>query len=218
MEMWDTVAERFDLGRRPPLKEILRDVLRRGRKVIFSLNLAEENPVQARLRGAVLGYVFTLIEVIARTEGGDNNALVLVDEAPAFVPRKGGEEGEEELAERLVAMVRQFRKFRVGFVFVSQSIYAVHPAIFSEASVRVYAAGLSDNRDLEAIANKEGPEGLKLYEALPKPWSLNRRYYLGAGRIFPLTAGKPFAFTPHDVKTLVAFLRRDRELSPLPHP
>jgi len=148
--------------------------------------------------------------VLARQHRLENNALFLVDEAPAFVPRRSGEEGASETAERLVAMVRQFRKFRVGFMFVSQSTYAIHPAVLSEAAVRVYASGLSDERDLEALAAREGKAARRLYETLPQPWSSSRRYYLGAGRIFPLTGGRAFAFTPHDVETL---LERVEEIS-----
>jgi DNA helicase HerA-like ATPase len=200
--MWDRTAERFS-PTRVSLRDLLDDVLRRGRKVILSLGLGGEQEEVVRARSALLSYMLKVLDVLARQHRLENNALFLVDEAPAFVPRKSGEEGAGETAERLVAMVRQFRKFRVGFTFVSQSTYAIHPAVLSEAAVRVYASGLSDERDLEALAAREGKAARRLYETLPQPWSSSRRYYLGAGRIFPLTGGRAFAFTPHDVETLL---------------
>jgi len=202
IDMWDKTAERFS-PTRISLRDLLDEVLRKGRKVILSLGLGEEGEEVARARSALLSYMLKILDLLVRRHRLENNALFLIDEAPAFVPRRGGEEGANETAERLVSMVRQFRKFRVGFMFVSQSTYAVHPAILSEAAVRIYASGLSDERDLEAMAAKEGKAARRLYETLPQPWSSTRRYYLGAGRIFPLTGGRAFAFTPHDVETLV---------------
>jgi len=202
IDMWDKTAQRFS-PTRTSLRDLLDEVLRKGRKVILSLGLGEEGEEVARARSALLSYVLKILDVLVRRHRLENNALFLIDEAPAFVPRRSGEEGANETAERLVSMVRQFRKFRVGFMFVSQSAYAVHPAILSEAAVRIYASGLSDERDLEAMAAKEGRVARRLYETLPQPWSSSRRYYLGAGRIFPLTGGRAFAFTPHDVETLL---------------
>jgi energy-coupling factor transporter ATP-binding protein EcfA2 len=202
IDMWDRTAERFS-PTRTSFRDLLDDVLRKGRKVILSLGLGEEGEEVARARSALLSYMLKVLDVLVRRHRLENNALFLIDEAPAFVPRKSGEEGTNETAERLVSMVRQFRKFRVGFMFVSQSAYAVHPAILSEAAVRIYASGLSDERDLEAMAAKEGKAARRLYETLPQPWSSSKRYYLGAGRIFPLTGGRAFAFTPHDVETLL---------------
>ncbi len=211
IDMWDKTAERFS-PTRTSFRNLLDDVLRKGRKVILSLGLGEEGEEVARARSALLSYMLKVLDVLVRRHRLDNNALFLIDEAPAFVPRKGGEEGTNETAERLVSMVRQFRKFRVGFMFVSQSAYAVHPAILSEAAVRIYASGLSDERDLEAMAAKEGKAARRLYETLPQPWSSSKRYYLGAGRIFPLTGGRAFAFAPHDVETLLERI----EETPLP--
>jgi DNA helicase HerA-like ATPase len=202
VDMWDKTAERFS-PTRTSLRDLLDEVLRKGRKVILSLGLGEEGEEVARARSALLSYMLKVLDILVRKHRLDNNALFLIDEAPAFVPRRSGEEGANETAERLVSMVRQFRKFRVGFMFVSQSAYAVHPAILSEAAVRIYASGLSDERDLEAMAAKEGRVARRLYETLPQPWSSSRRYYLGAGRIFPLTGGRAFAFTPHDLETLL---------------
>jgi DNA helicase HerA-like ATPase len=202
LDMWDRAAERFS-PTRTSFRDLLDDVLRKGRKVILSLGLGEEGEEVARARSALLSYMLKVLDVLVRRHRLDNNALFLIDEAPAFVPRRSGEEGASETAERLVSMVRQFRKFRVGFMFVSQSAYAVHPAILSEAAVRIYASGLSDERDLEAMAAKEGKAARCLYETLPQPWSSSKRYYLGAGRIFPLTGGRAFAFAPHDVETLL---------------
>ena len=178
---WSRVARMFTGEGRPGsvyLDSIL-EGLGRGRVVI--VNLAESPSDARREEGAaqtiVINHILGRLVDAAQNrfnKGGDLNALVVLDEAHRFAPREGGADiGDDTRALRstLRDAVRTTRKFKLGWMFISQTLASLDRELLMQLRMYFFGYGLAWGTELRALKELIGgnPAAQRLYQQFNDP-------------------------------------------------
>jgi len=132
------------------------------------------------------------------------NTLVLMDEAHRLAPRHLPENGAAAARVRsvLIDAVRTTRKYGLGWLFISQTLSALHTEILQQLRIQFFGFGLSMGQELQALRQHVGGDdaALRLYGLFRDPHSsfdiTSREYsFMTTGPISPLSfAGTPLFF------------------------
>lgn len=135
-------------------------------------------------------------------EGGNLNSLVVIDEAHRLAPREKTEnENIAKIKFLLIDAVRTTRKYGLGWLFISQTIYSLHKDIINQIRIFVFGFGLAWGVERQALLEIIGgqKEALSLYQMFRDPQSgLGEREYpfMTVGPISPLSfSSAPLFFT-----------------------
>lgn len=129
------------------------------------------------------------------------NTLVLMDEAHRLAPRHLPENGAAAAGVRsvLIDAVRTTRKYGLGWLFISQTLSAMHTEILQQLRIQFFGFGLSMGQEFQALRQHVGGDdaALRLYGLFRDPHSSfdisSRQYsFMTTGPISPLS----FAGTP----------------------
>jgi ABC-type oligopeptide transport system ATPase subunit len=130
------------------------------------------------------------------------NCLVIIDEAHRLAPRdKTENEDLERVKEILVDAIRTTRKFGLGWMFISQTLYSLSRDILDQIRIYVFGFGLGWGIERLALQDIIGgqKEAMKLYQLFRDPQSsLTKQEYpfMTVGPISPLSfSGTPLFFT-----------------------
>lgn len=185
---WARVARMFTSEGRPGAVCLdgLLDGLGQGRVVI--VNLAEPSgdarrDGDARKEGAeqtivinhILGRLVRAAQERFSSGGGnDLNALVVLDEAHRFAPREGGADvGDDTKALRatLRDAVRTTRKFKLGWMFISQTLASLDKELLMQLRMYFFGYGLGWGSELRALKDLIGgnPAAQRLYQNFNDP-------------------------------------------------
>lgn len=199
---WDKVATLFsptdpDGSPKTSLIDLVRGPLSEGKIKILDLNPDKIN-LGDEFKIVLMNLVFKRIKQYAHKyfKSGKNisNCMIIIDESGQFIPQNPDEKSEErrKLVEDLVTYVKQLRKYKVGFMFIAQSITEIQKEIFRNLHYRVYGVGLGVGADHDHIVAKEGQGAFDLYQALPDPRQSKTYSYMIAG-ILPVlgSSGRP---------------------------
>ena len=106
--------------------------------------------------------------------GNDLNALVVLDEAHRFAPREGGADiGDDTKALRatLRDAVRTTRKFKLGWMFISQTLASLDKELLMQLRMYFFGYGLGWGTELRALKDLIGgnPAAQRLYQSFNDP-------------------------------------------------
>ncbi len=131
------------------------------------------------------------------------NTLVLIDEAHRLAPREEPE-SEEKKAVRsiLIDAARTTRKYGVGWLFISQTLFSLHREILEQLRIFFFGFGLGMGAEFKALSELVGghSKALDLYKLFRDPHSsfdiASREYsFMTIGPVSPLSfAGTPLFF------------------------
>ncbi len=127
-------------------------------------------------------------------QGGDLNTLVVLDEAHRFAPRRIEVDDEEieELRHTLRDAVRTTRKYKLGWMFISQTLASLDKEIINQLRMYFFGHGLAWGTELEALRQLIGgnSSAQKLYQQFKDPESSigEKKYsFMGIGPSSPLS-------------------------------
>ncbi len=198
--IWDeTVAlfsGRTQQGRlRISVNQILEDTVLRGRIKILDLNPQLINMSQ-RFKLYLMDFVFRRLRRISHVhyrQGTPGNALIVLDEAGRYIPQDAGDdEMLKSLCRQLTDSVKEMRKMRCGFMFITQTITEIQKEIFRNLHFRIYGVGLGVGADADHIRAREGDDAFELYRSLPDPRLSGTYAFMIGGVILALgSSGRP---------------------------
>lgn len=201
-EIWDATASLFsekDVSGRPKKKvlDIIRDSMLRGGIYIIDLN-----PEKIDLYGNNEMMKMYLVNFIVKklrefahkyySSKASTNCLIVMDEAGRVIPQYADNETVRDICTQVSNSVKEMRKMRCGFLFITQTISEIVKDIYRNLHFRVYGVGLGVGADSEHFREKEGDEALELYRSLPDPRLSGVFSFMVAGTLLTLgSTGRP---------------------------
>jgi DNA helicase HerA-like ATPase len=113
------------------------------------------------------------------------NALVVLDEAPRWVPQFD----EAPVSEHILDAIRTTRKQGLGWTFISQRLASIHKDILSESHTKWFGRNLGTGADAAHLLEALGKAGMQVYESLSHQGGY---YWLIVGLDVNLGVGKTF--------------------------
>lgn len=145
------------------VRDLVRDVLQNGRKIIIVMAGISE----ADHRFVMSEIMHQLIRNAERIfhSGATANALVVLDEGQRWVPQ-GSSDDKEGLAELIEDGFRTTRKLGVGWYVVAQSVAGLSKEVFRNCHTKWFGRNLGigvDSKHIEeALGGKDGLEAYRL--------------------------------------------------------
>jgi hypothetical protein len=193
--IWDETSALFD-ETRVSVDEVLKDCCFRSRIVILELN-----PRNLSLGEDLKLYLMDLIFRRLRKLGHESffkdpanrpNVLIAMDEAGRFIAQHPDSEWKSRISSVLTQSVKELRKYRIGFLFITQTISEIQKDVYRNLHYRIYGAGCGVGTDLELLREREAEEAVALYRTLPDQRQTGKFSFLVAGSLVALgTQGRP---------------------------
>jgi hypothetical protein len=129
------------------------------------------------------------------------NALVVIDEAHRLAPRELPSDNDAAKGVRsiLIDAARTTRKYGLGWLFISQTLWSLHPEILQQLRIFFFGFGLGLGQEFQSLRQLVGSSGtaLDLYQLFRDPHSAfdtkSRQYsFMTIGPVSPLS----FSGTP----------------------
>lgn len=177
------------------VNQVLEDTVLRGQIRILDLNPQMINMSQ-NFKLYLMGFVFKRLRRISHMyyrQGTPGNALIVLDEAGRYIPQDPGEdEMLRSLCRQLTDSVKEMRKMRCGFMFITQTITEIQKEIFRNLHFRIYGVGLGVGADADHIRAREGDDAFELYRSLPDPRLSGTYAFMIGGVLLALgSSGRP---------------------------
>lgn len=198
---WNKVTSLFSSRlpggqKKTSLLELVKGPLGEGKIKILDLNpdkLSLGDEYKIILMNLVFKRISQYAHINFKSDKNVSNCMVIIDESGEFIPQSPDDDAERrELVSDLVSKVKRLRKYKVGFMFIAQSVAEIQKEIFRNLHYRVYGVGLGIGADHDHIVAKEGQGAFDLYQALPDPRQSKTYSYMIAG-ILPVlgSSGRP---------------------------
>jgi len=180
---------------RVSVRQVLEDTILRGQIRILDLNPQMINMSQ-RFKLYLMDFVFKRLRQISYIyykQGNPGNALIVLDEAGHYIPQDAGDDHMlRSLCRQLTDSVKEMRKMRCGFMFITQTITEIQKEIFRNLHFRIYGVGLGVGADADHIKAREGDDAFELYRSLPDPRLSGTFSFMVAGVLLALgSSGRP---------------------------
>lgn len=175
--------------------QVLRDTILNGHIRILDLN-PQTIQLGQEFKLYLMDFVFKRLRQISYTQyrqDNPGNCLIVLDEAGRYIPQDVGDnERVRTLCRNLTNSVKEMRKMRCGFMFITQTIAEIQKEIFRNLHFRIYGVGLGVGADADHIKAREGDDAFELYKALPDPRLSNTFSFMVAGVLLALgSSGRP---------------------------
>jgi hypothetical protein len=220
---WDETVAYFatqsETGtRRTPLKELLTECVTTGKIRILDLNPSKVN-MGAQLKIYLMDFVFRKLRQISHEyykSDKTGNCLIVLDEAGRFIPQDAGEnEKLRSLSRELTESVKEMRKMRCGFMFITQTVTEIQKDVFRNLHYRIYGVGLGVGADADHIKAREGDRAFELYRTLPDPRLSKIFSYMVCGTLVAIgSSGLPMFIQGFDGGPTL--LENNMHLKPIP--
>lgn len=198
--IWNETVQLFrtqgtDGRPRVSINQILENTVLNGQIRILDLN-PQAIAMSQRFKLYLMDFVFKRLRMISHIYYRQNrpgNALIVLDEAGRYIPQDTGEdEMLRRLCQKLTDSVKEMRKMRCGFIFITQTIAEIQKEIFRNLHFRIYGVGLGVGVDADHISAREGDDAFELYRSLPDPRLSGTFSFMVAGVVLALgSSGKP---------------------------
>ena len=129
------------------------------------------------------------------------NALVVIDEAHRLAPRElpSDDDAAKGVRTVLIDAARTTRKYGLGWLFISQTLWSLHPEILQQLRIFFFGFGLGLGQEFQSLKQLVGSSGtaLDLYQLFRDPHSAfdskSREYsFMTIGPVSPLSfSGSP---------------------------
>lgn len=177
------------------LLELIEGALSKGEIRILDLNPEKVNMSQ-QFKVYLMDFVFKKLRHLSHyyySKNKTGNCLIVLDEAGRFIPQAAENDDKvKSLSKTLSDSVKELRKMRCGFMFITQTISEIQKDIFRNLHYRVYGVGLAVGADAEHMRAKEGDSAFDVYKTLPDPRLSGTYSFMVAGILLALgSTGKP---------------------------
>lgn len=175
--IWNETVALFSLksprgAQRFNVLQVLKDTILNGHIRILDLN-PQTIQLGQDFKLYLMDFIFRKLRQISYTsyrEDKPGNCLIVLDEAGRYIPQDAGDNDRvRNLCRNLTNSVKEMRKMRCGFMFITQSIAEIHKEIFRNLHFRIYGVGLGVGADADHIKAREGDDAFELYRSLPDP-------------------------------------------------
>jgi hypothetical protein len=188
-------------GPRRPLADLLAEVVGSSGRgpapyVVVDLSASsglawlDDSQTKARLIRVMTRTLLDQSERRWRQTGKPINTSVVFEEAHRFASARPEGEQAALLSARLVDYVRTTRKYGLGWMFITQEISALSPAIYHQLRIRAFGYGLTTGSDLTRLTDEVGRgPALELYKSFPDPRAMTDKTYpfMLTGPVSPLS-------------------------------
>jgi hypothetical protein len=201
----DRVRKFFD-GRHD-LRDLIKGVLRYGRKVIIRMD--DSTGLLSHEQEYVMREVMDTLKSRARVEfhaavERSANALVVLDEGTRWVPERGGSAASTGIGQTIEEAFRETRKYGLGWMVIAQRPSDVAKTVLTQSHTKWFGRGLAVGNDMEHLKNHLGASGLETYQRLAKD---SDYFWVGVGQDTNVGAtGAHFALRPFDGDATRAFV------------
>jgi Helicase HerA, central domain len=180
---------------RVSLGRVLQESVLHGHIRILDLN-PETIEMSERFKLYLMDFVFKKLRQLSHIyyrSSQTGNCLIVIDEAGRYIAQDTGSDLLlRELCKKLVFSVKEMRKMRCGFLFITQTTTEIQKDILRNLHFRIYGVGLGVGADADNIRSLEGDEAFELYRTLPDPRLSGRFSFMVAGRLLALgSSGRP---------------------------
>lgn len=177
------------------VNQVLEDTVLRGHIRILDLN-PQILSMSQRFKLYLMDFVFKRLRRISHIyyrQGKPGNALIVLDEAGRYIPQDAGDDTLlRSLCRQLTDSVKEMRKMRCGFMFITQTITEIQKEIFRNLHFRIYGVGLGVGADADHIKSREGEDAFELYRSLPDPRLSKTFSFMVGGVLLALgSSGRP---------------------------
>lgn len=227
-DIWDKSAAFFadhtsDGRERVPLLDLLKGCVTGGKIKIVDLN-TEKVEMGPQLKLYLMDFVFKKLRQLAHTyykenqENNTGNCLIVLDEAGRFIPQDAGDNDMlRSLSRELTDSVKELRKMRCGFMFITQTVTEIQKDIFRNLHYRIYGVGLGVGADADHITAREGDKAFELYRTLPDPRLSKVFSYMVCGTLVAIgSSGLPMFIQGFDGPTLLTKNTHILHIDPTP--
>jgi DNA helicase HerA-like ATPase len=175
--------------------QVLRDTILNGHVRILDLN-PQTIQLGQDFKLYLMDFVFRKLRQISYAYYRDDNpgnCLIVLDEAGRYIPQDVGDNDRvRNLCRSLTNSVKEMRKMRCGFMFITQTIAEIQKEIFRNLHFRIYGVGLGVGADADHIKAREGDDAFELYKSLPDPRLSKTFSFMVAGVLLALgSSGRP---------------------------
>ena len=205
-QLWSSVTNLF--GREDPtnielMANVLQSIGERKKGKIVIINLSETN-IPENLFWNEKSQIIAINQMLERLvaiakekylEEGDLNAIVVLDEAHRFAPRGTFNEENVELSvlrDTLRDAIRTTRKYKLGWMFISQTLASLDKEVINQLRMYFFGYGLAWGTELDALREIIGgnPSAQRLYQQFKDPESTfkDKKYsFMSVGPSSPLS-------------------------------
>ena len=156
------------------MKDLVWDVLRRGRKVIIRMEDMPDHQQMAVMR-ELMAMLKRTAQKIYKSGQELANAIVVLDEAARWLPQ--GEETETK--QEVQQGIRETRKAGVGWWIVGQSPSDVDKSVLRQSHMKWFGRGLGVGADAKHLEESLEKDGLQQYKDLQRQPS--QFFWVGVG-------------------------------------
>lgn len=200
--IWDEVAaffsERDSSGKpRKNMRQMIRECMQDGAIYIVDLN-PERMDIKGNSEAMKLYLVNFAVKKLREyahkfySAREKTNCLIVIDEAGRVIPQYTENDTKRSICSQISDSVKEMRKMRCGFLFITQTISEIVKDIYRNLHFRIYGVGLGIGSDSEHFREKEGDEALDLYRELPDPRLSGVFSFMVAGTLLTLgSTGRP---------------------------
>jgi len=205
-QLWSSVTNLFgreDTTNTELMANVLQSIGERKKGKIVIINLSETN-IPENLFWNEKSQIIAINQMLERLvtiakekyiEGGDLNAIVVLDEAHRFAPRHTFNEENIELSElrnTLRDAIRTTRKYKLGWMFISQTLASLDKEVINQLRMYFFGYGLAWGTELDALREIIGgnPSAQRLYQQFKDPESTfkDKKYsFMSVGPSSPLS-------------------------------
>lgn len=198
-QIWNETVALFsnagELGPRYQIRNLLENTVLNGQIKILDLNPVAIN-MSSRFKLYLMDFIFKRLRQLSHIHYRQNtpgNCLIVLDEAGRYIPQDtGDDELLRSLCKKLTDSVKEMRKMRCGFMFITQTVAEIQKEIYRNLHFRVYGVGLGIGVDADHIRSKEGDEAFDLYRSLPDPRLSGTFSFMVSGVLLALgSSGRP---------------------------
>ncbi len=198
--IWDETSRLFAPSgvagqKRANLHDVLEQTMFGGRIYILDLNpsaMKMSQPFKLYLMDFVFRRLRQLSYIHYR-QSKPGNCLIVLDEAGRYVPQDVGDDHVlRNLCKGLTDSVKEMRKMRCGFLFITQTVAEIQKEIYRNLHFRIYGVGLGVGVDADHIRAREGDEAFELYRSLPDPRLSGTYSFMVGGVLLAIgSSGRP---------------------------
>ena len=177
--------------------KVLQDTILGGQIRILDLN-PQRIQMSQRFKLYLMDFVLRKLRQISYAHYRDqekekSNCLIVLDEAGRFIPQHPGQDTMlASLCKGLTDSVKELRKMRCGFLFITQTIAEIQKEIYRNLHFRIYGVGLGVGSDADHIRAREGDDAFELYRSLPDPRLSHTYSFMISGALIALgSSGRP---------------------------
>lgn len=177
------------------VNQLLENTVLNGQIKILDLNPETIN-MGSSFKLYLMDFIFKKLRQLSYIHYRQNqpgNCLIVLDEAGRFIPQDTGEDDTlRALCKKLTDSVKEMRKMRCGFMFITQTVAEIQKEIFRNLHFRIYGVGLGIGVDAEHLRAREGNDAYELYHSLPDPRLSGTFSFMVSGVLLALgSSGRP---------------------------